>query len=207
MRLLIAEDDAVTRRILEVVVKGWGYEPVPAADGLQAWDILSGECPPPMALLDLEMPEVDGAEICRRVRGDAALQPTYVLILTGHSGTQHIVAGLEAGADDYLVKPPDHDELRARLQVGRRIVELQLALAGRVRELQEALAEVSQLRGILPICAYCKKVRNDQNYWQKVESYVAERSEAQFSHGICPECWESVVVPQLDELDDPQVRS
>ena len=99
-----------------------------------------------------------------------------------------------------LLSRLNREELRARVQVGERVVELQRRLAERVRELEAALADVKHLSGLLPICAYCKKIRNDQNYWQQVESYVAEHSEAQFSHGICPGCYETVVKTELSHL-------
>jgi DNA-binding response OmpR family regulator len=117
---------------------------------------------------------------------------------------REIVEGIEAGADDYLTKPYDSDELRARVQVGARIVELQSTLAARVNELKAALEHVKQLQGILPICSYCKKIRDDQDYWQTVESYITDRSEAEFSHGICPACYETTVRPQLKSLQTPQ---
>src|SRR5439155_4831059 len=104
-----------------------------------------------------------------------------------------IVTGLQAGADDYITKPFDRGELQARLQVGRRIVELQKGLADRVRELEAALSRVRQLQGLLPICAWCKKIRDDQNYWHQVETYIGSHSDARFSHGICPDCLKTVM--------------
>ena len=101
-----------------------------------------------------------------------------------------------------MAKPFDHRELRARLQVGVRMLELQTSLAERVRQLEDALARVKRLQGLLPICSYCKRVRNDQNYWQQVEAYITERSEAAFSHGICPDCYENVVRPELEKCPD-----
>ena len=106
--------------------------------------------------------------------------------------------GLDAGADDYLAKPFDRNELRARVQVGVRVVELQRHLAEHIKELETALSQVKQLQGILPICSYCKKIRDDQNYWQRVESYISDHSEAEFSHSICPSCYEDVVKPELE---------
>ncbi len=126
--------------------------------------------------------------------------PTYVILLTALGGRQNVIQGLHAGADDYITKPFDREELRARLEVGRRIVELQRSLAERVRQLEVALARVKQLQGLVPICSYCKKIRNDRNYWQQLESYLSDHSEAQFSHGICPECYERFVRPELDKL-------
>ena len=109
-------------------------------------------------------------------------------MLTAKDGKTDVIAGLDAGANDYLAKPFDAGELRARVEVGRRMVELQAQLAESVSELQTALEHVKTLRGIVPICAHCKKIRDDQGYWSQVEVYVRDHSEAEFSHGICPEC-------------------
>jgi DNA-binding response OmpR family regulator len=121
--------------------------------------------------------------------------------LTTKSDKEDVVVGLDAGADDYVTKPFDREELRARVQVGLRVVQLQHALADRVNELEEALSRVKQLQGLLPICSFCKRVRNDQNYWQQVESYVTQHSEAKFSHSICPDCFEQYVKKEFDEWD------
>ena len=98
------------------------------------------------------------------------------------------MAGLKAGADDYVIKPFDSEELRARVAVGERVINLQNALNSRISELQHALAQVHTLQGLIPICAYCKRVRNEREYWERVESYISARSDARFSHGVCPEC-------------------
>jgi sigma-B regulation protein RsbU (phosphoserine phosphatase) len=200
MKVLIAEDDPVSRRLLEATLARWGYEVVAAADGTEAWRVLGGADAPPLAILDWMMPGMDGVEVCRRVRARTTPTPRYLILLTAKGQRDDVVAGLEAGADDYVTKPFDRAELCARVAVGVRIVELQQALADRVRALEEALAQVKHLRGMLPICAYCKKIRADQDYWQQVETYVAAHSEMQFSHGICPTCYEAVVKPQLDQL-------
>ena len=197
MRVLIAEDDAVSRRILETFLRNWGHEVVTTFDGEEAWQAMRGPDAPALAILDVMMPGVDGLEVCRRVRKLAGATPPYIILLTAKHGARAIVDGMEAGADDYLTKPYDRDELRVRVQVGVRIVELQTRLAGRVRELEGALEHVRQLQGILPICSYCKKIRGDQDYWQTVESYIADHSEAEFSHGICPTCYETTVKDQL----------
>jgi len=127
-------------------------------------------------------------ELCRRARQDDRLASAYILLLTSRTAKEDIVQGLEGGADDYVTKPFDTAELRARIQVGARLVSLQSALAERVRELEGALSHVKQLHGLLPICCYCKKIRDDKNYWHQVESYVANHADVRFSHGICPDC-------------------
>lgn len=201
MRVLIAEDDAVSRRVLETMLVKWGFEVVVAHDGKQAWEALQQLDAPQLAVLDWMMPEMDGIEVCRYVRGLERSRRMYIILLTAKGRKEDIVAGLQAGADDYLTKPFDKEELRARLNAGVRILQLQAELADRVRDLETALASVKLLQGMLPICCYCKKIRDDGNYWQQVEQYVAEHSQAQFSHGICPDCFDRVVKPQLADLD------
>ena len=197
MRILIAEDDPVSRRLLEVNLQKWGHQVTVTADGGEAWMALRADRAPRMAVIDWMMPGLDGPEVCRRVRLDPETRSIYVILLTARGRREDVIAGLEAGADDYVVKPFDPEELRARAQVGVRVVELQAALDDRVRDLEQALANVKQLRGLLPICSYCKKIRDDRNYWQQVESYVGQRSDAQFSHSICPECYVKHVEPEL----------
>ncbi len=200
MRILIAEDDLVSRRMLEATLGRWGHEVLVTEDGDSAWAELQKQDSPRLAILDWMMPGLDGVEICRRVRATTPRNPPYLILLTARGSTADVVVGLQAGADDYVTKPFERDELKARVQAGARIVELQEALAVRVSELEEALSRVKLLQGLLPICAYCKRVRNDDDYWQQVESYVSEHSEARFSHGICPECFDQNVKPQLSEL-------
>ncbi len=200
MKILVAEDQTISRHILEASLRKWGYEVKGVEDGARAWEILQGEEAPQLAILDWLMPGMDGIEICRQIRLRPQTQPVYIILLSARSGQEDKIHGLEAGADDYITKPFDRDELRARVQVGIRVLELQGALAHRVRQLEEALSRVKQLQGLLPICSYCKKIRNDRNYWQQVEGYISEHSEAQFSHGICPECYAQYVQPELDRL-------
>ena len=188
MKILIADDDPVSRRLLQAALVKWGYDALSTTNGADAWKAMEDTEPPSLLILDWLMPGMDGIEICRKVRASVHLQSAYVILLTSRGSKEDVVAGLEAGADDYITKPFDHGELRARVQVGLRVLELQSALADRVRELEEAMASVKTLQGLLPICCYCKKIRDDGNYWHRVESYIGEHANVRFSHGICPEC-------------------
>jgi len=193
MRILIAEDEPVSRRLLQKTLEQWGYDVVICEDGTSAWNALQEPDAPAVAVLDWMMPGMDGPEICRGVRESGAQRQPYLMLLTSRTRMQDVVAGLKAGADDYLTKPVDREELEARLSVAARVVQLQQRLADRVSELEEAISRVRQLQGLLPICAYCKRIRDDQNYWNQVESYIAEHLDVRFSHGICPSCLETVL--------------
>ncbi|MDZ4198980.1 MAG: response regulator transcription factor [Kiritimatiellia bacterium] len=188
MQILIAEDNVTSRSLLQAVLKKQGHEVLSTESGREAWEALQRPDAPRMAILDWMMPDLDGLEVVRRIRGLQTHQPPYIIMLTTKGEKTDIIAGLEAGANDYLTKPFDAQELRARIDVGIRMVELQTALADQVNNLQKALTEVRTLRGIIPICATCKKIRDDRGFWQRVESYVGAHTEAVFSHGMCPEC-------------------
>ena len=196
MKLLVADDDPVSLRVLDGTLASWGYEVETATDGEAAWRALRAVDPPPLSILNWMMPKMDGTEVCRHVRDSQTVRPSYPILLTSRSRKKDLVNGLQSGADDYLTKPFDPDELRARLQVGERVLGLQSELAARVDDLERALSEVRRLKGLLPICSYCKKIR-DAHRWREIESYVAEYSDAQLSHTICPDCYERHVGPLL----------
>lgn len=139
MKVLIAEDDLVSRRVLEATLVKWGHEVVVASDGAAALAVLEGADAPPLAILDWMMPGLDGVEVCRRARRSFSTTPTYLILLTAKTEKEDIVAGLDAGADDYLTKPFARVELRARIEVGVRVIKLQKGLADRVEELKQAL--------------------------------------------------------------------
>ena len=188
MKILIAEDNLTSRTILESILKKWGYTVVSAGNGNEAWAALQAEGAPRLAILDWMMPGLNGLELCKLIRQRVLDDPAYIILLTVRDSKDDIVVGLDAGANDYVTKPFDNDELRARIQVGRRVLELQTALANNVKELQQAFLDIKTLRGIVPICMHCHKIRTDDQAWERIEKYVTDHSEAEFSHGICPEC-------------------
>jgi phosphoserine phosphatase RsbU/P len=185
MRVLVVEDDPVSRRIVTAALDGLGHEALVAEDGQQAWEQLAAE-PMDVVITDWMMPHVDGLELTRRIRGRARERYTWVLLLTMLRGKTSYLDAMRAGADDFMSKPVDNQELHARLRVAERILGLQ--------------QEVKQLEGLLPICSYCKKIRDERDQWSQVEDYVSRRTEATFSHGICPDCYERHLKPQLENV-------
>jgi DNA-binding response OmpR family regulator len=186
----VAEDDAASRLRLQAMLAGMGYEPVAAADGAEAWAILQKPNSPKLAILDWEMPGPTGPEVCRNVRGLTTDQPSYLLLLTARSDSESVVEGLEGGANDYLSKPFNRDELLARLRVAGRVLNLQQSLAERIAALQQALAEVREMRGLLPICGWCRKrVRTEGDSWQMLEEYLSQHTDVRWTHGICADCY------------------
>ncbi|MEO8076979.1 MAG: response regulator transcription factor [Acidobacteriota bacterium] len=187
MRALVADDDRIGTAMLSWTLRKWQFDVSVAHDGEAAWDLIQTEAPQ-LAIIDWMMPTLDGLDLCRRIRQDPARAHMYLILLTARHSKEDMVTGLEAGADDFLVKPFDPEELRARLHVGVRVVSLQERLADRVTELEAAIATVKQLRGLIPICSYCKRIRSDKDDWEQMETYISEHSDAEFSHGICPSC-------------------
>lgn len=206
LQVLVADDEPVSRSVVGAMLRKAGYAVMYAPDGDEAWRQLDAANPPSIALLDWEMPGLQGPEVIQRIRAKNAQAPTYVILLTSRDSSADIVEGLRGGADDYVTKPANEDELIARVSVGARVVQLQTALAERVRSLEEALANVQTLQTLLPMCAYCKSVRNDQNYWEKVETYFSQHSGVSFTHSYCPTCYDRFVRPQLEALEDARAE-
>lgn len=207
MKILIAEDDPVSRRMLEITLRKWDYQVVVTEDGIEALSVLESGAAPGLAILDVMMPGIDGLEVCRRIRRASTPTPTFIILLTAKDRKEDVIGGIEAGANDYLTKPFNREELRVRLQVGSKTVELQRHLADRVAELESAAAQIKRLQGILSICSYCKNIRGGGDDWEHVEGYISERTEAQFSHGICPDCYERILQPQLEKRKKPEAAS
>jgi CheY-like chemotaxis protein len=198
LRILIAEDDPTSRRLLEKALEKWGHEAVVTENGRDALDGLLAEGAPGLAVLDWMMPDLDGLEVCRRVREARSALPCYLILLTARTQKSDIVAGLAAGANDYVTKPFDMGELRARISVGERVIGLETTLRARVRELEEAQGHIRELQGMLPICSHCRAIRDDGGFWRRVDVYLQEHSDLEFSHGLCPKCRDELY-PELAE--------
>ncbi len=199
MKVLVAEDDLTSRMMLEGILGNWGYDVTSVEDGSRAWEILQKKDCPKVAILDWVMPGMDGLEVCKKVKAVESLTPVYIIILTGRDTKKDIVKGFDQGADDYLTKPFDENELQARLKVAFRMVDIQATLSAKLEELEDALEHVKVLQGVLPICMHCHNIRNDEQAWDKLEDYLRRHSNAEFSHSICPDCAKKYYSDYLDD--------
>ncbi|MGA9120021.1 MAG: response regulator [Bacteroidota bacterium] len=185
MNILLAEDDATSREILATQLIRLGHTVEGFVDGEKAWSGFR-EHKPDLVITDWMMPDVDGLELCRRIRSASTQSYTYIIILTAMDRKVGYIDGMNSGADDFVTKPCDIVELTVRLRVAERILALQ--------------THVNRLEGLLPICPRCKRIHTKQESWEAVESYFSKRTDAQFSHGICPECYETQMKPQLEMI-------
>lgn len=189
MKILTVEDDLVARAVLRQALRRLGHEVVEAGDGGGAWEMLQSNADVRVVVSDWTMPNSDGLALCRQIRARMGAEYTYFVLLTSRDATEeNQTAAADAGVDDFLTKPLDLPELWMRLRVAERILRY--------------TTQVRQLEEMLPICSYCKKIRDDQNYWQQLEGYIKDRTGSDFSHSICPDCYQRVVVPELQQLKE-----
>jgi sigma-B regulation protein RsbU (phosphoserine phosphatase) len=188
MKVLAVEDDVVARTILKRSLERLGHSVIEASDGEEAWELWNRE-KPRVLVSDWQMPKLDGLKLCRRLRAQQGQEYVYFILLTGTGATgQNRRAAAEAGVDDFLTKPIDMSALWMRLRVAERILTY--------------TTQVHRLEEMMPMCSYCKKIRDDQNYWQQIESYINERTGTEISHSVCPDCYQRVVVPELARLKE-----
>lgn len=189
--ILAVEDDVVSGRILRSIIEGMGYEVVHAETGTDALRILSmGYIK--IAVIDWNLPGLSGVDVCKRIREIEFKIPPYIIIATSANiKKEHVVETIRVGANDYLEKPYNPLELKVALKTAEKIIRLQMDLEDRVRELEKALEEIMTLRGILPICIKCGKIRTDRESWEKIDEYLSRHTDIKFTHGLCPECLES----------------
>jgi sigma-B regulation protein RsbU (phosphoserine phosphatase) len=175
-RILVVEDDPVSSIILKAVLEKLGYETLITRDGNEAWDEFNKE-PVRLIVSDWMMPGMDGLALCEKVRARSQTLYTYFILLTANrTSPENYALATAAGVDDFLTKPIDREAIRMRLAVAERILKY--------------TAEIRQLQEMIPICTYCHKVRDEHDYWDRVESYIQKETGSRFSHGACPECYE-----------------
>jgi CheY-like chemotaxis protein len=173
-KILMAEDDPVSAKILQVALMNLGYDPIIAGDGAEAWGIFDQE-PIRLIVSDWMMPDLDGLALCEKIRLRPQTPYVYFILLTAnHTSPENYALATAAGVDDFLTKPLDRTAIQMRLAVGERILKY--------------TTEIRQLRELIPICIYCRKVRDEQDYWEQVETYIQKETGSRFSHGACPEC-------------------
>ena len=200
MKILLAEDDLISARLVTMRLTQWGHEVISVSNGIEAIEAMDRPDGPQIAILDWMMPLMDGVEVCRAIRSKSGSSPVYLILLTARGARADLVIGMEAGADDYIVKPVHAQELKVRIEAGVRSIQLQQKLQQRVEELEKAISTIKVLKGLLPICSYCKQIRDQQNTWHKLESFIAKHSNAEFSHGVCPSCYNEHIQVELDGL-------
>ena len=196
-RVLVAEDSDKTRVALVFLLERHGYDVSVVADGQAALNVLLGPNPPHIALLDWEMPRLDGIHVCLGVRTMPTRHYTYIVMLTAHDQVSDMLAAFAAGVDDFLSKPVDSAQLLARLRCGERVLTLEKRSEERIAELAKALDEVRQLKHLVPLCMHCKKVCDGSGCWREIDAYIQENSRTDFFNGVCPGCIESGVMPPL----------
>ena len=188
VKVLVAEDEYTTRLMIQVCLEKWGYRVDSVADGKEAWKLLNKENSPEVAILDWEMPELDGLELCRRIKALDRESPIHVIMLTARDTKRDILQGFDAGADDYITKPFNDDELRARIRVAERIVRIQSSLHESLQELRRALDLVESLQTTVMVCGNCQRVEGDDGQWRPLQQIVEEDMDFRFSKNICPQC-------------------
>ena len=186
MKVLAVEDDEMSLSILRRSLERLGHDVIAARDGEEAWAAWLNE-KPRVAVCDWQMPKLDGLKLCKRFRAQQGQDYVYFILITGAGASaQNRRAAAEAGVDDFLTKPIDISALWMRLRVAERILKY--------------THQVHRLEEMMPMCSYCKKIRDDKNYWQQIESYINERTGTEISHSVCPDCYQRVVVPELERL-------
>ncbi len=185
MKVLVIDDDPVAIAVADAALRLNGYEAELASSGQAAWEAFQ-KSPVQVVISDWMMPGIDGLELCRRIRSRGGDYTYFVLLTQLDASAANLREAANAGVDDFLMKPVNPQLLWMRMRVAERILNYDW--------------QVKQLEDFLPICSYCHRVRDDKNYWERIEQFLSTRTGSQISHGVCPECYEKVVVPQMRKL-------
>jgi CheY-like chemotaxis protein len=185
MKVLIAEDDPVAQLLLESTLKSLGHDVVAVADGEAAWTALADRSLR-VVVSDWRLPKLDGLALCRRIRELRTDYICFILLTQLEASDENLDEAFVAGVDEFLTKPVQPYDLKQRLHVAARILGF--------------TTELRRLESIIPICGYCRKVRDDKKFWQDIESYMVSRSGSRFSHGVCPDCYDRILIPELEKL-------
>ena len=195
-RVLCVDDDPATQMVLNGIIEDAGWQSESALNAATAREVLASSPEIQVVLLDWMLPDGSGVDLCREFKATQG-SSLYVILVTVRGAPEDVETGLDAGADDYLVKPVSPVEVRARIRTGMRATDAQRQLAERVTQLELALKRVSSLESLLPLCMYCRRI-NSSETWQSVEDYLWEHVDVKVSHGCCPDCL-SKLTRQLGE--------
>ncbi len=176
--ILIVDDNPENIEFLANLLQEKGYDLAFALNGEKALEVVV-PTRPELILLDVMMPEMDGYEVCRKLKTFPACKHIPVIFLTAKTDTDDIIRGFDVGGNDYVTKPFNSRELLVRIR--------------NQLELKKSKEEIKTLRGLIPICSYCKNIRDDKGYWAQLETYMSDHTDAVFTHGVCPACHEKVV--------------
>ena len=195
-RVLCVDDDPATQVVLSGIIEDAGWQPELALNATAARQVVEANPDIQVVLLDWMLPDGSGVDLCRELKAVSGAS-LYVILVTVRGAPEDVETGLDAGADDYLVKPVSPVEVRARVRSGFRAADAQRQLAERLAQLEQALKRVSNLESLLPLCMYCRRI-NSSETWQSVEDYLWEHVDVKVSHGCCPDCL-SKLTRQLGE--------
>lgn len=183
MKIIVAEDDPVSLTRVSALLLSLGHIPIASENGIEAWESFNQE-PARIIISDWRMPGIDGLELCKKVRERPDTEYTYFILVTGeHTAEEDYDRAIRANVDDFIIKPLDRGAIWRRLRVAERILSY--------------TTEIHQLKTLIPICMYCKKIRDDSDYWDQMEHYIHEHTGSNFSHGICPDCYEKVMASEF----------
>jgi len=196
-KILITDDSPDVLLMSTTLLRRAGYEVLEASTGKECLDAVRVHHPD-LVLLDVMLPDMTGIQVCRQIKNDKSLKDIFVILASGvQVSSDNQAEGLDIGADGYIIKPIPNKEFLARIQAGERIKRAEDALREKekqqqtlILQLEEAIAEIKTLKGCIPICATCKKIRDDEGYWNQLEAYISKHTDATFTHGICPTCLE-----------------
>jgi len=192
MKMIIVDDEPVARAILQRALESFGHEIIVTGNGLEAWEEFDRE-PVRLIVSDWKMPGLDGLGLCQKVRERKKTLYTYFILLTAQdTRPENYDLATDAGVDDFLTKPFDRPTIRMRLRVAERILRF--------------TTEIRQLQDLIPICAYCRKIRNDDDYWQLAETYISDQTGSNFTHGMCPDCAKAFLAGGV-RSDDPAAEA
>lgn len=202
LSILIVDDDKEILFATSRVLKSAGYTVSEAEDGESCLQKVE-EQKPDLVLLDVVLPDRSGYEVCKEIKANPEWRGVYVVLLSGiKTAPEDQSEGLELGADGYIARPVANRELLARVRAMERIIKAERERDQLIEQLQRALNEIKTLKGFLPICVSCKKIRDDKGYWTQIEAYIRKHTEAEFTHGICPECMKKLYQDVSDDLDE-----